>query len=293
MTNPYQHGTSGLPDPNMSAGSSGLLPRRFSYASIPPGGSSATNFFSHPSRTSVVSHLLNPSSDPADVTSGHHASGRQYDMDAERNGVGQNGAGSRPWARSTQLPSFSRAFEMFMGQSTIEPNYSASQNGFFIPSYLSGSTYVQKLEDAYKAKVQSQRDFHLSQNQTGTLNTSPSSVNLHNKTPTSHRGMTYDVIEKLPSFDDDESIPPLPSKWNKDDKWGGLDVLPDGQEVRYTSVRGHSDRDHEACSIRADHYMPSQCGMYYYEVTILSGKRDEYVVASSVPMIRVKYDLLM
>jgi Ran-binding protein 9/10 len=72
-------------------------------------------------------------------------------------------------------------------------------------------------------------------------------------------------------------MPQLPSRWNKEDKWGGLEVLGDSLEVKYTALRGQSERDHEACSVRADHYMPPQCGIYYFEVTILSGKRDEYV----------------
>jgi hypothetical protein len=90
--------------------------------------------------------------------------------------------------------------------------------------------------------------------------------------------MTYDLIEKAPPAEDD-AVAPLPSKWNSHDKHGGLEVLADGQEVKFTGSKSVADRDHEACSIRADHPMPPQCGIYYFEVTIISRKREEYVVS--------------
>jgi len=54
-------------------------------------------------------------------------------------------------------------------------------------------------------------------------------------------------------------------------------VLSDGQEVKFTGVKSPADREHEACAIRADHPMPPQCGIYYFEVTIISRRREEYV----------------
>jgi hypothetical protein len=147
---------------------------------------------------------------------------------------------------------------------------------FFIPSYLKGSKYVQKLEEAHKAKIQSHKDGPSAQSsQPGSLSTSTSSINLHTKMAPSHRGMTYDLIEKAPPVEDDV-LPPLPSRWNASDRSAGLEVLSDGQEVKFTGVKSASERDHEACAIRADHPMPPQCGIYYYEVTIISRKREEY-----------------
>jgi hypothetical protein len=89
--------------------------------------------------------------------------------------------------------------------------------------------------------------------------------------------MTYDLIERAPTLDDDETIAPLPSKWNRDDKHGGLEVMAEGQEVKYTAQKAPGERDYEAFAIRADHAVPNQAGIYYYEMTILSRKRDEYV----------------
>jgi hypothetical protein len=153
---------------------------------------------------------------------------------------------------------------------------------FFVPSYLKGSKYVQKLEEAHKAKLLSHKDGPSAQSsQPGSLSTSTSSINLHAKIAPSHRGMTYDLIEKAPPVED-EALPPLPARWNASDKSGGLEVLSDGQEVKFTGVKSASDRDLDACAIRADHPMPPQCGIYYFEVTIISRKREEYEFPSPI-----------
>jgi hypothetical protein len=101
----------------------------------------------------------------------------------------------------------------------------------------------------------------------------------------SHRGMTYDLVEKaaVPFPQDDDRRPPvnpLPSRWNSDDRHQGLDVLGDGYEVKHSSSHRSSggERDYEACAIRADNPMPPQCGVYYFEILILNRKREEYVL---------------
>ena len=148
--------------------------------------------------------------------------------------------------------------------------------GFFVPTYLRDSKYMERLENAHKAKVVAQKETaapHTNGHLTS-LSKNSSSVSLHKLAP-SHRGMTYDIIEHQPVavF---EGPTPLPSKWLELDKYGGLEIVGDGLEVRYTGpLRTH---DHEAAAARADHPMPSQCGIYYYEVTIVSKGKDGFVL---------------
>ncbi|KAK1654412.1 SPRY domain-containing protein [Colletotrichum phormii] len=283
MTNPF-HGSAHYTESNTPAGSSGLLPRRFSYASVVSGAPPNHNppYLSHPGRTSVISQILNNSDDITfEPASAYHDSSRSGDMDADRNGASLNGASTRLSRGANNLPSFSRVFDMFMTNSSSENGGSggaSGHGGFFVPSYLTGSTYVQRLEEAHFAKVQAQKESQTAQAQPGgNLTTSASSVSLHSK-PTSHRGVNYDVIEKATAFEDDEAFTPLPTRWNRDDKYGALDILSDGLEVRYIGPRGQTERDHEAFSIRADNPMPPQCGIYYFEVQVLSGKRDDMTI---------------
>ncbi|KAF9882117.1 SPRY domain-containing protein [Colletotrichum karsti] len=281
MTNPF-HGAPRYSDSNNPSGGSGLLPRRFSYASVASGPPSNSNppYLSHPGRTSVIAQILNSSDDITfESASTSYDPNRGGDMDGDSNGVSLDRA-SRRLSRGTQSQSFSRAFDMFKsgpsGDSTGATN--GQGNGFFVPAYLAGSTYVQRLEDAHWTKVQAQKESQAAQVQAaGNLTTSASSVSLHGK-PASHRGVNYDVIEKPPAFEEDDSFTPLPTRWNRDDKYGALDILSDGLEVRYIGPRGQTERDHEAFSIRADNHMPPQCGMYYFEVQILSGKRDDMTI---------------
>ncbi|KAI2601727.1 SPRY-domain-containing protein [Hypoxylon sp. NC1633] len=150
------------------------------------------------------------------------------------------------------------------------------RHGFFTPSYLRGSNYIHKLEEAHKAK-HSQKE---TQQQPGAglpvgITTASS---LANKTPASHLGMTYDLIERAPAVEDDHTVAPLPSRWSREDKHNALEVLADGQEVKYAASRSARELEHESCAIRANHPMPWQAGIYYFEVTLLSRRRDETTV---------------
>lgn len=176
------------------------------------------------------------------------------------------------WKRSATLQHHSRAFDRFL---TLGESDAALDDRFFVPSYLEKSTYVQKLKEAHNIKVMSRQDskpdtasdFH-SNLVDFTANPLP---------PGSHRGLSHTVIERQPSSTDDDALPPLPTEWNKEDMWSGIEVMPDGRTTKYVGPRNHHERDQEACAVRANHYMPPQCGIYYYEVEILSSKKDEYV----------------
>ena len=106
----------------------------------------------------------------------------------------------------------------------------------------------------------------------GSLSTSPSSNSL-SKMGTSHRGITQDIIERAPPFTADDGISPLPSIWSDTDKWGGLEIAGDGLHVRFTGMSKGTD---EAAAVRADHPMPRECGLYYYETTVHSRGKEAY-----------------
>lgn len=88
--------------------------------------------------------------------------------------------------------------------------------------------------------------------------------------------MTYDIIEKPPPSDDDEHHNrhpmPLPSCLSETEKHHGLELTNAGLEVRYMGPVNKSDQ--EAAAVRADHPMPPQCGIYYFEITILSKPKE-------------------
>jgi len=287
MTNSYPVGSPGVPESSMPTGAPGLMPRRSSYASVVSGAASAiSQHYQQPSRSGAFAHLLNPNADFSYDSNYQNFGGnsrydsRGYDMDVNTNGGTHGRSGS--WGRGENLPSFSSAFGSLANGYGYGSFGGGHMEHFFIPSYLKGSKYVQKLEEAHKAKLLSHKDGPSTQSsQPGSLSTSASSINLHAKMAPSHRGMTYDLIEKAPPVED-ETLPPLPTRWNEKDKFGGLEVLSDGQEVKFTGVKSTSDRDHEACAIRADHPMPSQCGIYYFEATIISRKREEYDLSNII-----------
>lgn len=289
MTHSYPSGSPGVPESSMPTGAPGLMPRRSSYASVVSGSAPAgTQSYHQPTRSEAFSQLPSQADElpydsnyqPPGVSSRHNT--RSIDMDMHRNGSSYGGSSS--WGRSGRLPSYSHAFHSFTNGYGYEA-IGGHADHFFIPSYLKGSKHVQRLEEAYRAKLAARKDCPSTQSsQPGSLSKSSSSANLHTPAAPSHRsitydvienrGMQYDVIEKAPPLED-ESLAPLPSRWNNQDKYNGLEVQGDGQEVKYTGTRS-SERDHEASSIRTDHPIPPQCGIYYFEVEILSRKREEY-----------------
>lgn len=144
---------------------------------------------------------------------------------------------------------------------------------FFTPSYLRRSRHVQRLQRSWDEHVAELRE-HASLNppKAPSLSTQSSNVNL-NKMHASHihRPAVQDVIERLPPPTEEDRSRPLPSRWSEEDKMNGLEVLNDGQEVRFGGITKTTD---EAASIRSDHPMPKECGLYYFEVTILSRGKD-------------------
>lgn len=215
-----------------------------------------------------------------------------------------------PSPPTQQLPDSSRAFEPFMTRATLDmltgfdsvystrtdplpgPTGSSapasSTLNFPRPSYLEGSHYLARLEQQARQRALTQRESHGSNGvhvaangHNGTHHPGGRGGGAGGKTSSSgnpsYLGITRDVVERTPAHehDDDAAVDPLPTRWSaaKEDRAGALEVLGDGLEVKYAGPRNASERDHEACSIRADKPMPLQCGMYYFEVTILSNRK--------------------
>ncbi|KAF2453509.1 hypothetical protein BDY21DRAFT_388112 [Lineolata rhizophorae] len=193
---------------------------------------------------------------------------------------------------------------------------------FFIPSYLRGTRYADRLEEHRRVQMAAQREKDMQAAQVaqasggahqtqqhqlgssigghgfggfrrsphssapGSLSTSGSSANLHKlggpagpqsgPAAGSHRGLAHDVIERAPPSLVDDAPAPLPSRWSETDKYSGLEIVDaDGLELRYTPAgKTHSD---EAAAVRADHAMPRACGVYYFEVTMLSKSKEGLV----------------
>lgn len=181
---------------------------------------------------------------------------------------------SEAWKRNATLQHHSRAFDRFLHLDDGDRN---RDDVFFVPSYLEKSTYVQKLKEAHDLKVLARQEV-----KPATSGDFPSSLVdfPSNSLPSgSHRGLSHSVIERQPSPAEDDALPPLPTAWNKEDSGGGLEIMPDGRTAKFTGPRNHHEREQEACAVRADHYMPPQCGIYYYEVQIISSKKDDTTIA--------------
>ena len=289
MSNGLAPGSGGAP-PYTSVPRISAIPRRSSYASV-VAGADATQHFNHPTWSSTLSNLTNANVNASATTPSNsyppHPQQQQLNPDTrslqrsasafqtemQSNGVGGGiGPLANPWRRSTPLPAYSAQFaslpEYGGGSGSRE---TGGADSFFTPSYLKGSKYMSQLAASHKVKAAaaSQKESSSSSNPPS-LSSSSSHVNLPRMAP-SHRGMTYDIIEN-PTTKDENVVRPLPSAWNEADKYALLDIHGDGLELRYQGQTLKNGQ--EAATARANHPIPPQCGLYYFEITVLGKPKD-------------------
>ncbi|KAL4994120.1 hypothetical protein BDV10DRAFT_197779 [Aspergillus recurvatus] len=237
-----------------SAPSISSIPRRSSYASVLSGTAALS-----PQTSTPFSQLNSTSSYPPPFHPERRPTRHSAAVDAE---MQMNSS----WILPPQdtLPPYSRKFASFPAYDPFFQNLGSLSEtpSSFTPSYLRNSRYISRLEAARRTKSGYQRDVS---------SVSSSQGNLPRIAP-SYRGMTYDIIDREPVSDDDDHIMPLPSRWSDSDKYPGLELLNDGLEIRYNGPV--NKQDHEAASVRADHPMPPQCGIYYFEITIHSKPKE-------------------
>ncbi|OQE29749.1 hypothetical protein PENSTE_c002G09687 [Penicillium steckii] len=247
-------------------------PRRSSYASVVSG----TAF--SPSISGSLTNLLN-----TDPLSSYHSSSSHLDGRPSRPLSGLDAADmhmNSAWRNMTSpdaLPAFSRKYASLRTTSTdLSQSFAISDPSpsFFTPSYLRDSRYISRLDAAHRAKLVAQQREAASITSNPPLSASSSNVHLPRMAP-SHRGMTYDIIEKEPPTANDYPMP-LPTQWGMDDRHDILEISSDGLEVRYTGPQ-HKTNDHEAAALRADNPMPPQCGIYYFEIKIDSKPKEGMV----------------
>lgn len=172
------------------------------------------------------------------------------------------------------LPPWSRKYAGFLRSAEFPHGLGLTDTpAFLTPSYLRNSRYIARLETAHRAKIAAQQRDPSSATSNPPLSASSSHVHLPRIAP-SHRGMTYEIIEKEPPAPADPLMP-LPSQWSSVDKFSGLELSNENFDVRYTGPM--HKHDHEAAALRADHPMPPQCGIYYFEVKIESKPKEGYV----------------
>lgn len=90
---------------------------------------------------------------------------------------------------------------------------------------------------------------------------------------TSPVGLCPEYLETT-SFSETDGLL-LPSVWSEKDRMATIEILGDGSEVKFIGPSKGTEQD--AASVRSDHPMPKQCGIFYYEIEILSRGKDGYI----------------
>ncbi|XP_034443752.1 ran-binding protein 10 isoform X5 [Hippoglossus hippoglossus] len=86
----------------------------------------------------------------------------------------------------------------------------------------------------------------------------------------------HELTERLkrlyPAVNEEET--PLPRSWSPKDKYSYIGLSQNNLRVHY---KGHGKNHKDAASVRATHPIPAACGIYYFEVKIVSKGRDGYM----------------
>lgn len=96
-----------------------------------------------------------------------------------------------------------------------------------LPEYLKQTAYAERLSQHAKAQQAKSPSY-------SSLSTPTSSLTLPGRLPPVHRGTAFDAVEPVPVEDD--PVTPLPSRWDENDKWTGIEVLSDGSEVKFIGM---------------------------------------------------------
>ncbi|XP_046842352.1 ran-binding protein 9-like isoform X2 [Xenia sp. Carnegie-2017] len=82
-----------------------------------------------------------------------------------------------------------------------------------------------------------------------------------------------DTISRLyPKVDETET--PLPRSWSPKDKCSFIGLSQTNLRVHY---KGNGRNHKDAAAVRATHPIPASCGLYYFEIKIISKGRDGYM----------------
>jgi len=94
------------------------------------------------------------------------------------------------------------------------------------------------------------------------------------ESPSQDPSLTVDERLKLlyPMVNEEET--PLPRSWSTKDKYNYIGLSQSNLRVHY---KGHGKTHKDASSVRATHPIPASCGLYYFEVKIISKGRDGYM----------------
>jgi hypothetical protein len=161
----------------------------------------------------------------------------------------------------------------------LDDEDSDSDDKFFVPTYLAQSVYMQRLQGEYVSKARANSAAKLAK---GKDASTAAARNDTSTIPTgSYRGLSHSIIERHPNYTNDDgsnALTPLPFKWNEYDRCAGLEI-ESNTTVRRRPHQGYQERerDGDSAAVRANHFIPPQCGIYYYEVMVLEGQKDEYV----------------
>lgn len=255
-----------------SSNGSNAIPRRSSYASVAAGTAAASSLSQQQQSItpSALSHLMNRSSRQIPASQPHQSSRHSRVASHGSDGGVHAGDGQQERVETSSAvepPPYCRQYGYYHNISRYTGLVGTSPDAFLMPSYLRGSRYIEQLAEAHKARISKQRDGHSTHETNGhSLSTSSSSVNLH-KMAMSQRGMTYEIIEKEPRPAGD-GVPPLPSKWNEADRFGGIRISGEGLHAQFIGP-GKTHEHIDTAAVRADHPMSPLCGLYYFEVIIV------------------------
>jgi hypothetical protein len=212
-----------------------------SYATVAAAGGSQSS----PARFGALSHLLHPEDDPPS----------RSNMSSIKPSPPQQPTDAWLYAHASENDSPPAAPPLFIR-----------------PSYLHNSRHVERLQAQHnlEAAAHNESRRHPQSNPPPAADlssTTPATATVHRSRKSMNQNDHAERRNPVPN----PTPKKLPTCWSETDKWPGLELSARGTEVKFT---GSTKTGDEAASIRSDHPIPKEVGIYYFEVTILSRGKD-------------------
>ncbi|KAK9360531.1 concanavalin A-like lectin/glucanase domain-containing protein [Lipomyces starkeyi] len=166
-------------------------------------------------------------------------------------------------------------------------------NEFFVPKYLASTCYADCVANSVAAAQLASQRAAQTRGSPGSSTTSSRSTfgllddettpQLYNYSDSSKHSSLVRGLSGFHAFDLQENIaatpgdvpPHLPSCWSSEGVSQSMEIFGDMLEVKFAGPPAKGN-EQEAAAVRANHPIPPQCGLFYFEVEVLSRGKDGY-----------------
>ncbi|KAK9238325.1 concanavalin A-like lectin/glucanase domain-containing protein [Lipomyces kononenkoae] len=179
----------------------------------------------------------------------------------------------------------------YSGTTTVTSPALPADEVFFVPKYLASTCYADCVFNSVTGASQrnaqnggSPGSSNIASRSTFGLLDGDATPQLYNYSDLSKHSSLVRGLPGFKAYDShgstlpgsDDMPPRLPSCWSSDGVSQSMEIFGDMLEVKFAGPPAKGN-EQEAAAVRANHPIPPQCGLFYFEVEVLSRGKDGFI----------------